>query len=57
MIAFALIAWQLFGRWPVWLTLVVALAGWAVTALVAWTVRKTRRASYRRLSPAAKQAC
>jgi hypothetical protein len=47
MIAFALIAWQFFDRWPVWLTLAVAIAGWAVTALVAWTVRKTRRASHR----------
>lgn len=47
MIAFALIAWQFFDRWPVWLTLAVAIAGWAVTALVAWTVRKTRRVSCR----------
>lgn len=43
MIAFALIAWQFSERWPVWLTLVVAIAVWAVTALVAWAVRKTRR--------------
>ncbi len=40
MIAFALIAWQFFGRWPPWLTLAAALAGWTLVALVAWLVRK-----------------
>jgi hypothetical protein len=48
MIAFALMAWQFCDRWPVWLTLAVAIGAWAVTALVAWTVRKSPRASCRR---------
>ena len=43
MIAFALVAWQLFERWPVWLTLVVAVVVWAVTALGAWAVRTNPR--------------
>ena len=43
MIAFAVIAWQFFGRWPAWLALAAATAAWTLVALVAWMVRKAPR--------------
>jgi hypothetical protein len=45
LVAFALIGWAGFGRWPGWLTLAAATGAWWAVAWVAWMVRKRRRAS------------
>jgi hypothetical protein len=52
MIAFALVAWRLFDHCPVWPTLGMAIVVWAITALLAWTARKTPRASRRKAGSA-----
>lgn len=41
--AFALITWKLLGRYPLWLTLTTATAGWVVTAVTGWFARKRAR--------------
>jgi uncharacterized membrane protein (GlpM family) len=46
LLAFALIAWSRFDRWPSWLTLAAATIAWAVVAFVAWAVRIRARRQY-----------
>jgi hypothetical protein len=45
LVAFALVGWASFGRWPAWLTLTVATAAWCAVAWLAWMALKTRRSS------------
>ena len=42
LVAFALVGWARFGRWPAWLTLAVATAAWSAVAGLAWVIRKIR---------------
>jgi hypothetical protein len=42
LVAFALVGWAGFGRWPAWLTLLAATAAWCGVAGLAWVIRKAR---------------
>jgi hypothetical protein len=42
LVAFALVGWNRFGRWPAWLTLIMATAAWSAVTGLAWVIRKVR---------------